>query len=176
MLNEEILAFPNDQQSEQTAEPPFARYIRSTLAAALRADNQSYLSLASNGGYDILKLPQHLIEAYQWRSIYCRPTKELVGGKKTYQRGLLCIGEATGAELRDAMLSAGFGTRFTVIGGSEYRMLAGYNRRGQIFDPRTTSMACQMCIGWSSAMPDWQRFGEAMESLRVLAAMRIPAC
>lgn len=172
MLNEDVLIFPNDNNTQPTEEPPFARYVRSTLSAALRLRHQSYLSLASHGRYDIMTLPLDVSEAYQWRSIYCRPTKQAVDGKKKYDHGLLCIGEAIGDELREAMVSSGLGTRFAVIGGSEFRKLDGINRRGWIFDPCTTSIDCHLNIAWSAATPDWHSFGETIEGMRVLAALR----
>ena len=173
MLNEEIMIFPNDNQAQQTEELPFARYVRSTLSAALSARGHSYLSLGSLGGYDILTLPPDISEAYQWRSLYCRPTKQAVNGKKKHDYGLLCIGEAIGDELRDAMRSAGLGTRFTVISSSEYLKIDGMKRRRWVFNPLTTAIDCQLQIAWAAAKPDWQSFGEAIEGMRVVAALRL---
>lgn len=172
MLNEDVLTYPNDDQERQTLEPPFARYVRSTLTAVLRLKGKSNLSLGGNGAYDILTMPAQIVEAYQWRSIYCRPTKTAVDGTDQINRGLLCIGEAVGDELREAMAVAGLGTRFTVIGSSEYLQLDRANRRGWVFNPTTTPIVCQLNIAWSAATPDWQRFGETIESMRVIAALR----
>lgn len=172
MPDEDVLIFPNDDQAQQDLEQPFARYVRSTLTAALRLQGKSNLSLGGNGQYDILTMPAEIVEAYQWRSIYCRPTKTVVDGAAKIERGLLCIGEAIGDELREAMAAAGLGTRFTVIASSEYHKLDRANRRGWVFNPTTTPMECQLNIAWSAATPDWQSFGETMESMRVIAALR----
>lgn len=153
-------------------EHPFIRYVRATLAAALGEQQDSYLLLRSISSRDNLMLSASITEAFQWRLLYCRARQEPAEPKQKPRRSLLCIGEAVGPDLRDAMLSAGIGTIFTMVCKSEYRRVESLNRSEQVFDPLSSPIQWQHTITPSAPQPDWGAFEEQMASLFVLTAMK----
>lgn len=144
----------------ETSELPFERYVRSTLIKAICTGPRPYLTLGGHGKYDILTFSTTIIETYQWRSLYCRPIRSSPHDHKRPRNAadLLCIGEATSVELREALTSAGLGTVFTVNGTGLYRKLDDQNRSAWIFDPQTSEITCKHTIDASSPTPDWTSF------------------
>lgn len=166
MAVNDVLIMPPD-----ASEPLFVRYLRSTLIKAVGGSTSNVLFLGGRGGYDILEFSTAVVQAYQWRSIYCKPLKNEDGPHRN-PTGLLCIGEAIGTDLKEALGNAGLGMIFTVIGGSEYKKAGRANRSAWVFDPRTSPIGYQHTISASSAIPDWTSFNTYITGELVAAALR----